>query len=87
MPQVVRDFVPRMYKIKESGTIVPNDVDYSFFVSDSKSNYSVDTVAKITELVVDGSKDIATEWANFIEENKGMVVPLLKDLNAAFFGK
>ena len=87
VPQVVRDFVPRMYKIKESGTIVPNDVDYSFFVSDSKSNYSVDTVAKITELVVDGSKDIATEWANFIEENKGMVDPLLKDLNAAFFGK
>ena len=47
----------------------------------------MDTVAKITELVVDGSKDIATEWANFIEENKGMVDPLLKDLNAAFFGK
>lgn len=82
-PQLI-EFVKKMYEIKSAGVIVPYDYDYKFFTSQAKSEYSVDIAAQIIALVVDDSLDIDTVWANFINENAGMVDPLIKDLNAAF---
>ena len=74
--------VARNYAVKNEGFVIPYNYDFSFYSSDLKSVYSVDINAKITELMVDSTLDIETEWQNFIDTNEGMWKPLLDELNA-----
>ena len=79
------NFIKQAYATKNEGVIRAYDFDYKFFTSQAKSEYSCDIKAEIVGLMVDGTLDIDTEWAAFIEENAGMVNPLIADLNAEFY--
>lgn len=83
--KTLRDFIRWEFEEKEKGVVTPYDTDYNYFVSQAKSEYSVDVRAEVVSLVVDASLDIDAEWKAFIEENAGMVEPVIEDLNAAFY--
>lgn len=83
-PAVV-DQVVNMYNVKkDNGDIQPYDYDFQFYSSDAKSNYSVATADEIVRIVMLPNADIDAEWAKFIDAQKGMVNPLLDELNSAF---
>jgi ABC-type sugar transport system, periplasmic component len=46
---------------------------------------SMDTSAEITRLIITPNLDLATEWQNYIDTNKGLWQPVIDDLNAAFY--
>ena len=74
-----------LYKARaEHGAYIPLDVDYMFFTSEAKSQYSVSIDDEIMRLILDSSVDIDTEWAKFIEDNRALWEPVVNDLNAAF---
>jgi putative aldouronate transport system substrate-binding protein len=74
-----------IYKQKaENGNIMEFDPDYTFFISDAKSAYSVDTASEIVREIMTQGVDIDTEWAAFVKAQEPMYQPVLDDLNAAF---
>jgi len=79
-----RTTVIEMTKIMERGIITPIDTDVFFYTSDVKSQYSVDFNSTIIRLMMDANADIEAGWKAFIEENRPMWEPLLKEYNAAF---
>lgn len=81
----IRETVMALYKARaEHGAYMPLDVDYMFFTSEAKSQYSVSIDDEIMRLILDSSVDIDTEWAKFIEDNRALWEPVVNDLNAAF---
>lgn len=81
----IRETVIALYKARaEHGAYMPLDVDYMFFTSEAKSQYSVSIDDEIMRLILDSSVDIDTEWAKFIEDNRALWEPVVNDLNAAF---
>jgi putative aldouronate transport system substrate-binding protein len=81
----VVDAVVDMYAAKAArGDILKYDPDYSFFISDAKSAYSVDSVSEIVRIIMKDGADIDAEWAAFVKAQTSMFQPVLDDLNAAF---
>ena len=81
-PMIV-DTVIRAYTAKAAGDIADFDPDYSFFISDAKSAYSVDVASEIVRIIIEGA-DIDTEWAAFVEAQAPIYQPVLDDLNSEF---
>lgn len=83
--KTLTDFIRWEFAEKAKGVVTPFDADYKYFTSQAKSEYSVDVRAEIVSLVVDTTLDIEKEWQAFIDENMGMVQPVIDDLNAEFY--
>lgn len=76
-----------MYAVRQTGHIIPLDYDYSFFSSDSKSNYSIKMEDEVARLILVSPDSLETEWQKTIEQNKNLWQPVIDDLDAAFFTK
>lgn len=75
-----------IYNAKGAGEMLPLNLNYDYYASETKSIYSVDINSQITALVI-SEEDIDSTWDKFIEDNRGMWEPLLNELNAEFYGK
>lgn len=72
------------YKVRQTGHIIPLDMDYEFFAGDSKANYSLDLVDEATRLIISKDTDLDKEWQTYIDANKAVWQPVVTDLNKAF---
>ena len=78
------DPILRAYAVRDTGHINYMDVNYTFFSSDSKANFSVELKDEIAKLIMGKAEDLEANWKACIEENKPLWQPLVDDLNAAF---
>lgn len=85
--EIVIDPILSFYQFRTKGFVIPLDVDYEFFSSENKSNYSLELKDEFAKLVIGKPEDVETEWNNYIEATKGIWQPVIDDLDAAFFGK
>ena len=81
------DPILRAYAVRDTGHINYMDVNYTFFSSDSKANFSVNLSDEIAKLIMGKAEDLEANWKACIEENKPLWQPLVDDLNAAFVNK
>lgn len=72
-------------KVKLNGKVFSYSTVYDTHVSDAKTNYSIGMVGKITEIVCDDF-DVEKTWKEFVDSNKNMWEPLLKELNETYYG-
>ena len=77
-----QDIILANYAVKQSGTVFKKDDKVEALATEAKKNYSVDVNSAIAEIVTT-NKDAETEWAAFIEANKGLWEPVVAELNAA----
>ena len=83
-PDIVAQ-VKEMYATRANAKIIPMDMDYEFFSSDNKANYSLDLSDEITRLIIStDASTIAADWESYIAENSAIWQPVIDDLNAAF---
>ncbi len=81
--QVVAEVLD-MYATRQKGDIIMMDMDYEFFSSESKANFSLDVQDEFTRLVISKDIDIEAEWNKYIADNSALWQPVVDDLNAAF---
>lgn len=85
---VIKERVNKMYDIRcSSPDYIPLDLDYTYFASDAKANYSVDINGEINRIATDPNismDDVEKEWNTFIENYRGIWEPVVEDLNKAF---
>lgn len=74
-----------LQQLKMNGTVFKYSGTYDLHTSDAKTNYSVNIVNKVTEIICD-NLDVESEWSSFIENNKAMWEPLLNELNETYYG-
>lgn len=80
----LQDRVRTMYGIKsKADVIIPHNLKYTTYSSETKNIYSVNILDAVTKLVIN-DEDIDTAWTTFIDENKGLWKPLLDELNEAY---
>ena len=87
VPQMCTDKANLHYKLKRAGFVIPFDYGFEYLRDESKNNYSVDVASQVTSLIVDSTLDIDTEWAKFIEANRGIWQPVVDALNAELLMK
>ena len=85
--EVIIDPILSFYQLRTKGYVIPMDVDYEFFSSDNKANYSLNLKDEFAKLVIGEADALETEWKNYIEANKNIWQPVIDDLNAEFFGR
>lgn len=83
--EVVIDPILSFYQFRTKGFIIPLDVDYEFFSSEAKANYSLSLKDEFAKLVIGDADAVETEWQNYIDENQNIWQPVIDDLNAEFF--
>ena len=83
--EVVIDPILSFYQFRTKGFIIPLDVDYEFFSSEAKANYSLSLKDEFAKLVIADADAVETEWQNYIDENQNIWQPVIDDLNAEFF--
>ena len=76
--------VKQMYATRKTGNIILMDMDYEFFSSDNKANYSLDLSGEIAKLIVTKDIDVEAEWLKYIQDNAAIWQPVVDDLNEAF---
>ena len=85
--KVVRDMVANQYALRGEHDFLEVDPDYEFFVSDAKSQYSIEFVDEAVAAILNDKASAADTWNQFIETNRALWEPLLNELNAEFYGK
>ncbi len=84
--EVVIDPILSFYQFRTKGYVIPLDVDYEFFSSENKANYSLSLKDEFAKLVIGAPADVETEWNSYIEANVNIWQPVIDDLDAEFFG-
>ena len=78
------DPILRAYAVRDKGHINYMDVNYTFFSSENKANFSVDLSDEIAKLITGSADGLEAEWQRYVEENASLWQPVVDDLNAAF---
>ncbi len=73
-----------VFAAKKAGKINAIDYAYKFFASDTKAEYSIDLANELTYLIITPSIDVDAEINSFVESNRGIWEPVVKDLDSAF---
>ena len=81
--QVVEE-VKAIYAAKQTGSIIPLDIDYETFASEAKSNYSLKLEDEFARVLILPEDEIVSAWNKMVETNKGIWQPVVDDLNKAF---
>ena len=85
--KVIRDKVSAQYDLRGAQEYIPVDPDYEFYVSDAKSQYSIDFTGEAVSAILNEKASAEETWNQFIETNRALWEPLLNELNAEFYGK
>ena len=83
--RLIVDTLLNFYQLRGNGFIIPWDVDYEFFSSDNKSNYSLDLADEVAKMIIGDADAVESEWHSYIDANKNIWQPVIDDLNAEFF--
>ena len=83
--RLIVDTLLNFYQLRGNGFIIPWDVDYEFFSSDNKSNYSLDLADEVAKMIIGDADAVESEWHSYIDANKNIWQPIIDDLNAEFF--
>ena len=78
------DPILRAYAVRDKGHINYMDINYAFFSSESKANFSLKLSDIVAKLIMGGADELEANWLAFIEENQPLWQPLVDDLNEAF---
>lgn len=85
--KIIRDMVINQYALRGQHEFSAVDSDFTFYVSDAKSQYSIKFVDEAVAAILNENASAADTWNQFIETNRALWEPLLNELNAEFFGK
>ena len=85
--KVVRDMVANQYALRAQHDFFEVDPDYTFYVSDAKSQYSMKFADEAVAAILNDKASAEETWNQFIETNRALWEPLLNELNATFYGK
>lgn len=85
-PQWIRDIARKQSELYSSDktTIIPKNIDFAFFTSEAYDNATAGLEAEIYQKIAElmASKDIETDWTNWVNQKLPEVQPALDELNA-----